>query len=135
MIYFILLLCLLFLCLNRNDAFVGTQTISIKKIFRTRSEQQKGLMFKKNIEPDIGYMFYYNPPAATSFWMKNTYIPLDIIFIDEHKRIVHMLENMVPHDLTSKGYNKKVKYVIEIKSGFVKKNNLRNGQKIAFNYI
>ena len=121
---------------NIKNVFVGTKTIHIKKILRTRQEQQKGLMFKKNIDPDIGYMFYYNPPVSTSFWMKNTYIPLDIIFIDEeHKRIVHMLENMVPHDLTSKGYNKKVKYAIEIKSGFVKKNNLRNGQKIAFNYI
>lgn len=133
--FIIIIILFLLFYLYRKEHFINNNTIRIKKIFRTPKEQMKGLMFMKKIESDVGYMFYYNPPNIASFWMKNTFVPLDIIFIDKHNRIVYLIEGMVPHDTTSRGYPKKIRYVIEIKSGYIKKYNLKHGMKIQFNYL
>ena len=67
--------------------------------------------------------------------MKNTFVSLDIIFIDKHNRIAHLIENMKPNDTESRGYPKKIRYAIEIKRGYIKKYNLKRGMKIKFTYL
>jgi len=89
----------------------------------------------KKIEPDVGYMFYYNPSKIASFWMKNTFVPLDIIFIDKYNRIVYLIEGMVPHDTEKRGYSKQIRYAIEINRGYIKKYNLKHGMTIRFIYL
>lgn len=108
-------------------------TIHILKHLKTPKETAQGLMFVKNPLPkNSGYLFE-NP---SKFWMKNTYIPLDIIFINKHKdnyKIIGYLENMVPKSLESRGIQKKSKYAIEVNAGTIKHLNLKIGDVITLN--
>jgi uncharacterized membrane protein (UPF0127 family) len=66
----------------------------------TKAEQERGLMFRKSLAPDRGMLFPYNPPQRAAFWMKNTLIPLDIIYIAPDGRVLSIARNAVPHDET-----------------------------------
>lgn len=66
------------------------------EVARTRQQQNRGLMFRDSMAPDEGMIFPYDPPQMLSFWMKNTYIPLDIIYVGEDGRIINIHENTVP---------------------------------------
>jgi len=106
-------------------------TIHILKHLKTPKETAKGLMFvKKPLPKNSGYLFE-NP---SNFWMKNTYIPLDIIFINKDKdkyKIVGYLENMVPRSLESRGIQTKSNYAIEVNAGTIKHLNLKIGDIIT----
>ena len=96
----------------------------------------KGLMFvKKPLNPRYGMLFdmgYKN----NSMWMKNTYIPLDIIFLDENMNIIGYKENNQPHSLKYISIDKPSRYVLEMNAGSIKNFNLRISDKIYFvNYI
>jgi len=94
----------------------------------------KGLMYiKKPLWNNNGMLFdMADRPKNHSMWMKNTYIPLDIIFLDENMKIVGFKENNLPHSLKQISINKPSRYVLEMNTGSVKKNNLKIGEKIFF---
>jgi uncharacterized protein len=128
LVLLLLLLILIKLYLSREH-FI---TIRILKHLKTHKETAQGLMFVKNPLPkNSGYLFE-NP---SKFWMKNTYIPLDIIFINKHKdknhyKIIGYLENMVPKSLESRGIQKKSNYAIEVNAGTIKNLKLKVGDVI-----
>ena len=62
----------------------------------TDSQQQQGLMFRRTMAPDAGMMFDYRTPTRITMWMKNTLIPLDMIFIGADGKVVHIAERAVP---------------------------------------
>lgn len=68
------------------------------EIARTDAEQEKGLMFRNAMGADEGMIFPMNPSRRAAFWMKNTVIPLDIIFIGSDHRILNIAANAVPYD-------------------------------------
>ncbi|MDG2527944.1 DUF192 domain-containing protein [Caulobacter endophyticus] len=68
------------------------------EIAATEAEQRKGLMFRKSLAPDRGMLFVYGKPRRAAFWMKNTLIPLDILYIGPDGRILSMVRNARPHD-------------------------------------
>ena len=94
----------------------------------------KGLMYiKKPLNRYYGMLFDMSSKNKNhSMWMKNTYIPLDIIFLDENMRILGYKENNQPHSLKSITINKPSRYVLEMNGGSVKLNNLNIGDKIYF---
>ena len=67
----------------------------------TYSERQQGLMFRKDMEFNEGMMFVYDQPQPVSFWMKNTSIPLDIIFADGSGTVTKIFKNAVPFSTVS----------------------------------
>ncbi|MEO6717182.1 MAG: DUF192 domain-containing protein [Novosphingobium sp.] len=67
---------------------------------RSDAEQEKGLMFRTAMGADEGMIFPMNPPRPAAFWMRNTVIPLDIIFIGRDHRILNIAANAVPYDET-----------------------------------
>ena len=67
------------------------------EVARTPQEQAKGLMFRTEMGPDEGMLFPYPSPQVLSFWMKNTVLSLDLVFIDEQHRIINIAENAVPY--------------------------------------
>ena len=92
----------------------------------------RGLMYVK--EPlysrygmlfDMGY-------KINSMWMKNTYIPLDVIFLDKNMNVIGYKENNQPHSLKSISINKPSRYVLEMNAGTVRKFNIKRGDKIFF---
>ena len=74
----------------------GTHAFRVE-VARSPQEQAKGLMFRTAMGPDEGMLFPYDQPRVLSFWMRNTVISLDLVFIDEQHRIINVAENAVPY--------------------------------------
>jgi len=92
----------------------------------------KGLMYvKKPLNSRYGMLFDMGY-KVNSMWMKNTYIPLDVIFLDKNMHIIGYKENNKPHSLKSISIDKPSKYVLEMNAGSVKKFNLKRGDKVYF---
>ncbi len=68
----------------------------VVEVARTPEQQARGLMHRQTLAADRGMLFPYDPPRPASFWMKNTLIPLDIIFIRQDGSIANIAENTVP---------------------------------------
>lgn len=93
-------------------------------------ERQNGLMFRKSLAPDRGMLFEFPDTAPRSFWMKNTYIPLDIIYIDPEGYIVSIAAMTTPHSeegIPSRGL---AKGVLEIAGGRAGELGIKPGDRI-----
>ena len=102
------------------------------KVVKTDIEKIKGLMHRKEkLKYNEGMLFpmEYN---INSMWMKNTYIPLDVIFLDENMRILGYVVDTVPLSLESISIDKKSNNILEMNSGSVKDFNMKIGNKIIF---
>jgi uncharacterized membrane protein (UPF0127 family) len=92
--------------------------------------QSQGLMFVRSL-PDLrGMLFVHETPQAISMWMKNTYIPLDMVFIDAHGRIQQIVEQTKPHSLDIIRARDPALAVLEIAGGEAKKLGLHPGQRV-----
>lgn len=80
-------------------------------------ERSRGLMFRQEMAPDAGMLFVYESPRPASFWMKNTLIPLDMIFADATGRVTRVHANAVPGDLTPIDGGTGVLFVLEVNGG------------------
>ena len=96
------------------------------------SERAQGMMFRKSMKDSEGMLFVMERNEQQGFWMKNTYIPLDIIFIGGDSTIVNIHKNAVPHNLTSLPSKGSAKYVVEVNGGWTSKMGIAAGDKIAF---
>ena len=76
-----------------------THTFRVE-VASTPAQQEKGLMFRTALGPDEGMIFPENPPRRAAFWMRNTVIPLDIIYIGTDGRVLNIYANTVPYDET-----------------------------------
>ena len=95
-------------------------------------EAVKGLMYvKKPLNSRYGMLFDMGY-KVNSMWMKNTFIPLDIIFLDKNMNIIGFKENNLPQSLKSISINKPSKYVLEMNGDTVRNFNLKRGDKIYF---
>ena len=99
------------------------------EIAGTPAEREKGLMFRTSLAPDAGMLFDYHQEQQTAFWMQNTLIPLDMIFIaaDGTVRTIH--ENARPLDTTSIPSQVPVQFVLEIAGGRSKEIGLKVGDR------
>lgn len=89
-----------------------------------------GLMHRPSLAPDAGMLFDYGQEQAVSMWMKNTLIPLDMLFIAADGRVVHIAERTVPHSLVSIGTAQPVLGVLEINGGTVAHLGLKAGDRV-----
>jgi uncharacterized protein len=87
------------------------------EVARTPEEQARGLMERQSLGPDKGMIFPYQPPQPVAFWMKNTLIPLDMIFIAPGGRIARIEANAVPLSQEPVGSGDPVEAVLEIAGG------------------
>jgi uncharacterized membrane protein (UPF0127 family) len=92
--------------------------------FRTPRDIQNGLMGVRHLARDSVALFDMGKTDDYRFYMKNTVIPLDIIFIDDDGIVVGVLENMQPLDTTSKGVGRPSRYVIEAEAGYAIRNDV-----------
>ena len=83
----------------------------------TPQARAQGLMFRENLPKSRGMLFIYERPQRAVFWMKNTLIPLDMIFADETGTVRHVHSNAVPHDETGIDGGDGVLAVLEINGG------------------
>jgi uncharacterized protein len=98
----------------------------------TPEEHQRGLMFRKQLATDAGMLFVSRVPHVHTFWMKNTLIPLDMIFIGADRRIVGIVENAEPQTLIARSVPAPSQYVLEIGGGISAQLGIRAGQTVVF---
>jgi uncharacterized protein len=87
------------------------------EVARTGEEQARGLMFREALPRGTGMIFPFKPPRPASFWMKNTLIPLDMIFVRADGSIAMIAAETVPHSLEPVGTSEPVAAVLEIAGG------------------
>ena len=103
---------------------------------RTFAEKAQGLMYYESLAENRGMLFVYQQPRNMSFWMKNTMIPLDLIFISENLEIIEWIENMEPGfgqpetALPKYKSTQPAQYALELNAGQVKKLGLKIGDRL-----
>lgn len=100
----------------------------------TDQRRMKGLMDRKYLAPDAGMLFLFKDLDLHSFWMKNTLIPLDLIWLNERKEVVSFVTAVPCEKDPCESYStmQKSKYVLEVNGGFAKKHNLKIGDQLEF---
>jgi hypothetical protein len=96
----------------------------------TNAERSQGLMFRENLPASAGMLFIYDSPRRASFWMKNTLIPLDMIFADKTGTVTRIHENAVPGDQTSIDGGPGVQFVLEINGGLARRLGVAEGSAL-----
>lgn len=97
-----------------------------------QAQQRRGLMFVRNLPEFTGMIFIYDRPARLSMWMKNTYIPLDILFISTSGEIANIARDTVPLSLDSIAAVEPVNYVLELNAGVTEKLGIDNNSQLIF---
>jgi uncharacterized membrane protein (UPF0127 family) len=110
----------------------GEQHVKVE-IARSDPERQRGLMYRQKLEPGRGMIFLFEHPEKLKFWMKNTYIPLDMIFIGADKRVVFVEENAEPLTLQTRGSDEDdSQFVLEVPGGWARAHGVERGVNVRF---
>lgn len=102
------------------------------EIADTDYDIQTGLMYRSTMEPNQGMLFVFDDEEERFFYMKNTQIPLDIIYIDANKKIVSFQKNAKPFNETSLPSHVPAKYVLEVNAGMADAWSLKEGDSISY---
>ena len=93
-------------------------------------ETTQGLMFRRTMPDSCGMLFIFPNSEPRNFWMKNTYLPLDIMFLDEFKKIVTIQANRTPFSEEQIPSYQDAKYVLEVNAGYCKRKGVEKGDMI-----
>lgn len=118
---------------SKTDLNILTESDQITyhvEIADTPYLRSKGLMYRKSMPKNNGMVFIFEKPQIISMWMKNTYIPLDMLFVDKNGIIRHIYENAKPFDETIISSVVPVSFVIELNAGQVKEKNIQTLNQI-----
>ncbi|KIC42827.1 hypothetical protein RA27_05690 [Ruegeria sp. ANG-R] len=96
----------------------------------TPQERSRGLMFRESLPSRSGMLFIFDPPQPVSFWMKNTLIPLDIIFLDRTGTVTRVHKGAIPGDLSAIEGGNSVYAVLEINAGLAERYAIRPGSQM-----
>ena len=113
---------------NKNSSSISIEA----EVMITEREQARGMMYRKSLNKDKGMLFLFKEPKRAVFWMKNTYIPLDLIFIKKGGIIDSIHENLEPLSTKKIKSRNDVIAVLEILGGQVKINEINLDSKILF---
>jgi uncharacterized membrane protein (UPF0127 family) len=102
----------------------------IVEVVREEKDRNRGLMFRQEMAAGEGMLFDYDPPQQVSFWMKNTFLPLDIIFIGADGRILNIAEKTTPLSLERLPAEGKARGVLEINGGLSEKLGIKPGDRV-----
>lgn len=116
----------------QNQVCFGSDCFGVE-LAKTNSEIEKGLMYRKELAQDAGMLFVFDKEGIYPFWMKNTLIPLDIIWIDSSNKVVFIVDNFQPCEsliCPSATPAVKAKYVLEINAGICQQIGLKVGDLV-----
>jgi uncharacterized membrane protein (UPF0127 family) len=94
------------------------------------ASQERGLMYRRSLAPDAGMLFDFHQPSMATFWMKNTRVPLDMIFIRSDATISTIHSNARPYSLTPIPSAEPIRAVLEIKGGRADALGMRPGDRV-----
>jgi uncharacterized protein len=115
--------------LKKDKQFVKRIDVEVAKIPQRRS---LGLMYRTHMDEDKGMLFIFDHPDKESFWMKNTIIPLDIMFIDSVGVIDTIYRRTTPYSERSLPSRRKIQFVVEVNGGWADKNSIKESDLIEF---
>ena len=98
----------------------------------TPAKRELGLQYRRDLPPDRGMIFLFPAESEHSFWMKNTPIPLDMIFISKDLKIVGIVEQAVPFSTDSRSVSAASQFVLEINGGLSKRHGIKAGDSVRF---
>jgi uncharacterized protein len=110
---------------------VGNATVDVE-VVATEAKIEKGLMYRQHLPPDQGMLFLMGIEKEWSFWMRNTLIPLDMIFIRDNLTIAGIVENAEPKTETLRQVGEPSHYVLEVNGGWTKAHGVTKDQKVRF---
>lgn len=113
-----------------SDAGTSSPSFAVE-VVADQGDRSQGLMYRKHLESDKGMLFVFPHEAVQSFWMKNTYIPLDMVFVSRDFEVVGALENIPPLTETPRRVNRPSLYVLEFAAGTAKKFAITEGVKLT----
>ncbi|WP_243444666.1 DUF192 domain-containing protein [Sphingosinicella humi] len=113
----------------QTDAATHPFTVEVA---RTPDEQARGLMFRESLAPNVGMLFPFPEPRPASFWMKNTLIPLDMIFVRPDGTIARIAVNTTPLSLAPVGVGEPVAAVLEIAGGRSVELGIDEGDRVSW---
>jgi uncharacterized membrane protein (UPF0127 family) len=105
------------------------------EVARTDAERARGLMFRRSLAPDAGMIFLFEESVEHGFWMQNTLIPLDMIFIDDGGRIVGIVERAAPLTTTLRTVGVPSRYVLEVNGGWSASHGVARGDRVRFENV
>ena len=101
-------------------------------IAATPEQQQQGLMFVRDLPANRGMLFLADAPRVFRMWMKNTYIPLDMLFIGANGRVAKIAANTVPHSLATVSSDTEVAGILEIRGGEAARRSIHVGDAVTW---
>ena len=102
------------------------------ELAETDYETSTGLMYRESLEKNQGMLFIFEEERLHNFYMKNTYIPLDLFYITKDQKIATIIENAMPLDESSLPSEVPVMYVLEVNAGSAKEWNIKKGDSISW---
>jgi YVTN family beta-propeller protein len=117
---------------NNNNSSIITRVFV--EVPDDREEFARGLMFRKHLPWNAGMLFAFDDEEPRRFWMKNTLIPLDMIFVDSSSKIIDIKENVPPckqEECPTYPSKEPAQYVLEVNTGFVQENGVKIGDRLA----
>lgn len=126
-------------CQAQPEVTVATQngrevTFQVE-VADTPAKRELGLMYRRDLAPDRGMLFLFPHEAEQAFWMKNTPLPLDMIFIDSQRRIVGIVEQATPFSLDARSVHRTSQFVLEINGGLSRRYGIKAGDSVRFRGI
>jgi len=112
----------------------GTHKFTIE-LALSEPQREQGLMFRRSLAPDAGMLFDMDAPQTVTMWMKNTFIPLDMLFVDRSGRIVDIHERAVPQSTDIISSRAAARYVIELNGGTAERLGIKIGDRVTSPYI
>lgn len=120
---------------DRGTVTLPNGTVYAVEIPRTPEARERGMMFRSTVPPRTGMLFVFNATGRYAFWMKNCLVPLDLIWLDESKRVVAILPEAPPctaDPCPIYQFDVPSRYVLEIAGGAAKRESLTVGQTLKF---
>nr|WKN37483.1 DUF192 domain-containing protein [Tunicatimonas sp. TK19036] len=100
-----------------------------------QEQRAQGLMYRSAMEEDHGMLFIHDEPKVQSYWMKNTKLPLDIIYVSPDKEIVTIYQGVMPYSTKSIPSTAEALYVVEVNAGFTGRHGIEEGDFIAYEVL
>ncbi|MBX7146409.1 MAG: DUF192 domain-containing protein [Alphaproteobacteria bacterium] len=123
---------------EKDKVTLQTSTTKINldiELALTAEQKEQGLMFRTKLAADSGMLFIFQPAQFVQMWMKNTYIPLDMLFIDNQGKIVSIAERRVPLSTQITSSTEPVMAVLELNGGVVEKLGVKKGDMIYHRFF
>jgi uncharacterized membrane protein (UPF0127 family) len=112
----------------------GNQTVTVE-VVHTPPKIERGLMYREHLAPDAGMLFFMGSESDWAFYMRNTLIPLDMIFITKDMTIAGVVENAEPKTETLRRVGAPSLYVLEVNGGWAAKHAAKAGAKVRFEHL